>query len=80
MPTYLQCKDCTRIFEFSERESSFFAIQKWASPVRCKACRDKKKQRSGIYDGLYQTMNNKQIIKRRRARVHYAPHVVGGFR
>ena len=43
----LVCKDCGSEFVFTEGEQEFFAQKGFENvPVRCKECRDKKKERT----------------------------------
>lgn len=77
----LFCRDCRKMFIFSEREQNFFSAKKWADPVRCPECRKlhKEKQRDP-YFGWQGSMRTAFTRKQRHTRVHYPPHVVGGFR
>lgn len=40
----LNCKDCQQPFVFSGGEQKFFAAQGFNPPVRCKGCRENRKQ------------------------------------
>ena len=80
MSSFLYCKDCREVFEFTEEERVFFNERKWALPVRCKPCREKKRTSFEMYGNICELMNNNDKKKRRRTRVYYAPHIVGGFR
>lgn len=40
------CKDCGKEFEFTLGEQKFFEEKGFASPVRCKTCRDAKKKKN----------------------------------
>ena len=77
----LFCRDCRKMFIFSEQEKSFFSARKWADPVRCPECRKIHKERQrDPYFGWQSSMRPTFTRKQRHTRVHYAPHVVGGFR
>jgi CRISPR-associated protein Cmr6 len=39
----IKCKDCGKDFTFTARDQSFFKEKGYNDPVRCKECRDKKK-------------------------------------
>ena len=39
----ITCKDCGQEFIFTVREQEFYEEKDFHEPVRCKACRDKKK-------------------------------------
>jgi putative zinc ribbon protein len=39
----LECKDCRAPFEFTSGEQDFYKAKNFQPPVRCKACRQKKK-------------------------------------
>ena len=77
----LFCKDCKRMFVFSEREQAFFAQHKWSEPVRCRDCRKiyRERQKDPSF-GWKSTMHVSFGWKHRRHRVAYPPHTVGGFR
>ena len=38
------CKDCQREFVFTEGEQEFYAQKQFSAPLRCKECRQAKKQ------------------------------------
>lgn len=40
----ITCKDCGKSFEFTLNEQRFYEEKGFTSPVRCKVCRDKRKQ------------------------------------
>ncbi len=40
------CKDCGNEFDFTAGEQSFFDKNNFSEPVRCKACRDARKNQS----------------------------------
>lgn len=44
MDKTIVCKDCGKEFVFTEREQEFYASKNFSEPVRCKACRDARKQ------------------------------------
>ena len=77
----LFCKDCRKMFVFSEYEQTFYASRKWSEPVRCPDCRKihKEKQKDPFF-GWRSSMSPGFTRKHRHTRVHYPPHVVGGFR
>lgn len=39
----IKCKDCGREFDFTVGEQKFFTEKGFSDPVRCKECRNKKK-------------------------------------
>ncbi|MFA6325414.1 MAG: zinc-ribbon domain containing protein [Candidatus Paceibacterota bacterium] len=43
----LTCVDCGEDFEFTDGEEKFYEEKGFASPKRCRKCRNKKKQDSG---------------------------------
>lgn len=81
MTKYLQCKECTRIFVFSESQRKAYRERKWSDPIRCKCCQEKAHERRwDPYWGWESTMGSSASIKKRHHRVNYPVHVVGGFR
>lgn len=81
MTKYLQCKECTRIFTFSEEQQRDYRKRSWPDPIRCPLCREKaKERRKDPYWGWESTMGSHASVKKRHRRVAYPPHVVGGFR
>lgn len=75
------CKDCGLPFKFSEEEQKYFKKKGWGRPIRCPVCRKRRKaQREDPYFGFEQTMYSGFSRKHRHTRVHYPPHIVGGFR
>lgn len=40
----LICKDCGEDFDFTEKEQQFFRKNSWNDPIRCKPCRDQRRQ------------------------------------
>mmetsp|Transcript_7286 Transcript_7286/g.11208 ORF Transcript_7286/g.11208 Transcript_7286/m.11208 type:complete len:98 (+) Transcript_7286:272-565(+) len=42
-PERIKCRDCPSSFTFSAKQKDFFASKGWPAPIRCKACRDAKK-------------------------------------
>ena len=81
MKKVIKCKDCARMFEFSDRQQAWFRENGWADPIRCSECIDKvKNRRKDPYFGWESTMGNHPPARRGHRRVHYAPHTVGGFR
>lgn len=81
MTKYIQCKDCTRIFEFSERRQKFYQERHWPDPIRCNCCIERaKERRHDPYWGWQSTMGGGLPAKKGHRRVNYPLHVVGGFR
>jgi len=77
----LICKDCRQTFVFTEREQTSFAQRKWDKPIRCPECRKiHKAKMNDPYRGWESVMFPSFSRKQRHTRVHYAPHIVGGFR
>lgn len=77
----LFCRDCRKMFIFSDGEQEFYAVRKWPDPIRCPDCRKAHKERQkDPYFGWQSAMSPNFVRKQRHTRVHYAPHVVGGFR
>ena len=81
MGKYIQCKDCGRIFAYVEDHQLDFLGNARKVPTRCAWCLERiKERRKDPYWGWESTMGSSASIKRRRRRVNYAVHVVGGFR
>lgn len=81
MMKYLQCKDCTRIFVFTEEKQEDFRRRNWPDPIRCSRCIQRvKERRKDPYWGWESTMGSSASMKKRHHRVNYPVHVVGGFR
>lgn len=81
MTKYIQCKECTRIFAFPEKDQEIFRLRDWVAPVRCTRCREiAKERRSDPYWGWQSTMGGAFPAKKGHRRVNYSVHVVGGFR
>lgn len=81
MSKIIQCKDCTRVFSFSDEQQEDFRRRNWADPIRCKKCIEKAKmRRRDPYWGLESTMGSGQPAKKGHRRVKYPVHMVGGFR
>ena len=81
MTKYIQCKECTRVFAFSQTDQEDFCRRGWHEPVRCARCREiAKKRRSDPYWGWESTIGSSASMKKRHRRVNYPAHVVGGFR
>lgn len=74
------CRDCKQIFIFTDGEQAFFKAKLLSNPVRCKECRVSHKAHYDPYRGWESTMCSRIPQKTRHTRVHYPPHVVGGFR
>lgn len=47
----ITCKDCKSTFVFTEGEQEFFATKQFTPPVRCKPCRDIRKQQKNQNGG-----------------------------
>ncbi len=61
------CKDCGTPFIFTAGEQRFFQNRGWGKPIRCKACRERKKMyraESEKYEGIYEVMRNSNSMKR----------------
>jgi len=41
----LRCRDCLVMFEFNAEEQDFFRSRDYPPPIRCKACRQARKQK-----------------------------------
>lgn len=81
MKKYLQCKDCTRVFTFTEENQEDFRKRNWPDPIRCMRCIQRTKEcRKDPYWGWEATMGSGVRVKKRHHRVNYPVHVVGGFR
>lgn len=80
MNKYIQCKDCTRIFTFTEESQKEFQKRGWKDPIRCARCIERaKERRSDLYWGWKATMGSSASVKKRHRRVNYPVHMVGGF-
>jgi len=42
----LKCVDCPNTFVFTQRDKDFFAEKGFKKPLRCKDCRQKKKDKA----------------------------------
>ncbi len=81
MTKYIQCKDCTRVFGFSEQLQKVFEERNWPDPIRCKSCIESaKERRRDPYWGWQSTTGCGLPAKKGHRRVNYPVHVVGGFR
>lgn len=81
MKKYLQCRDCTRVFAFTEENQEYFRKLNWPDPIRCTRCIQRaKERRKDSYWGWDSTMGSSACTKKRHHRVNYPVHVVGGFR
>lgn len=81
MSKILQCKDCTRVFSFSEEDQRRFRLRGWKDPIRCKLCIERAKQRrQDPYWGWQSTMGDNLHAPKGHKRVNYPFHIVGGFR
>ena len=45
MDKTIKCQDCGKEFVFTEREQEFYIEKGFETPKRCKACRDKRKNK-----------------------------------
>ena len=61
----LKCRDCLENFEFSKSERAFYNEKGWKNPIRCKKCREKKKQIYITYHGLFDIMHNRTLKRQR---------------
>ena len=78
---YLYCSECHRLFQFTGGEQAFYLKMGLSTPKRCPRCRKEKKARyADPYNGWENTMSAPSHTKPGHTRVHYPPHVVGGFR
>lgn len=75
------CRDCGYPFELTKSELLFYHRCFGNEPKRCKKCRQIQKEiRADTYYGIDEAFTNYVPTRPRRNRVHYAPHLVGGFR
>lgn len=74
------CRDCSRLFYFTEGEQKFYARKGFQPPVRCPICRKARIRNRDPYEGWEATMSPDFQKKKRHSRVPYAPYVVGGMR
>jgi len=80
MKTQQICKSCGTRFSLTERQVDFYVENDWSLPTHCVACRkNNREERCSPYFGLAEAMTNWASTKKRRQRVHYAPHIVGGY-
>ncbi len=49
----LVCKDCGQTYTFTAGEQEFYQSRGFSEPVRCKACRDKRKSQKQERDSGY---------------------------
>lgn len=81
MTKQIICKDCGCKFPFSEKQQRAYMESGFVEPKRCPAYREEMKQkRQSPYFGWEEAMANRVVLPKRRTRVHYSPHIVGGFR
>ncbi len=81
MTRQITCKDCGDKFPFSENQQRAYEASGFAEPKRCPMCREEtKERRKSPYWGLEEVMKNRMDLPKRKTRVHYKPHIVGGFR
>ncbi len=81
MSKQIICEECTTIFYLSNKQLSFYSSRGFSNPKRCPACREKRRRiRLEKFFGIEEVMQNHMPLRRRKQRVHYAPHIVGGFR
>lgn len=81
MTKQIFCKNCGREFTLTEKQIDYYLNQDWKIPKHCPSCRKESRQeKSSQYYGLYEAIANYIPCKKRRQRVHYHPHIVGGYR
>ncbi|MGN0171752.1 MAG: zinc-ribbon domain containing protein [Acutalibacteraceae bacterium] len=81
MEKQVVCKSCGSPFTLTENQIAFYEGRGWPIPKHCKPCiENNRKERADRYYGLDEAMTNYTPCKKRRQRVHYKPHIVGGFR
>ena len=81
MSKIIQCKDCTRVFSFSEEDQRRFQLRGWKAPIRCKRCIEKaKRRRQDPYWGWESTMGDNLHAPKGHKTVNNPFHVVGGYR
>ena len=81
MEKQIACKNCGQTFLLSERQKAQYAKSGWHEPAYCNVCAERRQQeRERRYFGLQEATANRTSCKRRRQRVHYPVHIVGGFR
>lgn len=65
----------------TEKQLRFYAGNGWDTPEHCAFClKMRRRERADHYYGIYEVMTSHVTLKKRKQRVHYKPHVVGGFR
>ena len=81
MSKQIICKNCGMPFTLTEKQVESYTKQGWSTPKNCSCCRKENRQeRASQYYGLYEAIANYTPCKKRRQRVHYKPHLVGGVR
>lgn len=81
MDKIIQCKDCSRVFQFSTEQQKWFRERNWSDPIRCKSCVEiARRRRKDPYWGWQSTMGDNLHAPKGHRRVNYPAHVVGGFR
>ena len=75
----LYCRDCHKLFVYSEEERHYFTQKGWKPPCRCSACRKAKRERiQDPYDGWESTMGSFRNARRGHRRVHYSGLIIAG--
>jgi len=75
------CKTCGCEFTLTEKQIKYYVGRGWTTPKHCRSCREEnREEKQSQYYGLLEAMSNYTPCKKRRQRVHYRPHLVGGFR
>lgn len=63
----ITCKDCGARFTFTAREQRFYESRGWRKPIRCRACRERKKlrwQEAESRAEILDAMRNSSYMKR----------------
>lgn len=81
MTKQIVCCDCGKFFQFTDKQQKEYEEKSFCEPRRCKNCKNLMKElRNSPYFGIEEVMRNNVSLRKRRQRVHYPPHIVGGFR
>ena len=75
-----KCKDCNTTYEIPKNERDYFIKKKWNLPVRCKQCREIRKWKNEMYEGLRGTMNNNDKMRSRTKPRSNATKNFNGYR
>ncbi len=90
MVKFLRCRDCGKLFPFTDGEQEYYKKHSLKTPTHCRPCREEIKRAIEDYieEEKYLPASREVLsvfydhsgMKRGYSRVYYACHTVGGFR